>query len=292
MRTRRTRLVALAAVVLAALAAALLVHGDTIAGHGVRVTAACPLAPVSAPGGGTWACRLDEEFDGRSLDRRVWTVERSSSTGFHSGAECYVDDPAHVAVRSGALVLTATRSPSDVRCGGRSTDLLSGMVHTRDHVSTTYGRVEIRAQLPAEHGLQPALWMYPESLRYGRWPRSGEIDLAELFGVPVATAHLHYLSTAGRAAPGGSCPVVDPGHRWHTYALDWTPRAITVSYDGAVCWRTPRWTPAAPLAQPAPFDQPFFVLLTLADGIGTNAPDSGTAYPATMRVDFVRIWSP
>jgi hypothetical protein len=30
----------------------------------------------------------------------------------------------------------------------------------------------------------------------------------------------------------------------------------------------------------------------LADGIGANAPDGDTDYPAAMRVDFVHIWSP
>ena len=52
-------------------------------------------------------------------------------------------------------------------------------------------------------------------------------------------------------------------------------------------------TPAAPLEAPQPFDHPFFVTLTQALGGpgGTNPFNSDiTPLPATMQVDYVRVW--
>jgi hypothetical protein len=45
------------------------------------------------------------------------------------------------------------------------------------------------------------------------------------------------------------------------------------------------------VSSPAPFDQPFFILLTQALGVGTNQFDPATTpLPATTSVDYVRVW--
>jgi hypothetical protein len=44
------------------------------------------------------------------------------------------------------------------------------------------------------------------------------------------------------------------------------------------------------VASPAPFDQPFFLSLTQALGVGTNSPTASTPLPATTLVDYVRVW--
>jgi beta-glucanase (GH16 family) len=77
---------------------------------------------------------------------------------------------------------------------------------------------------------------------------------------------------------------------FHTYSVDWTPRSFTFRYDGARCLRVDRWTPAAPLAAPAPFDRPFFVALEFATGIKQNSPRPTMPLPQTMQVDYVRVW--
>jgi hypothetical protein len=52
---------------------------------------------------------------------------------------------------------------------------------------------------------------------------------------------------------------------------------------------TDNWKPL--LAKPAPFDQPFFLALTQALGIGGNAFNPATTpLPATTQIDYVRIW--
>jgi beta-glucanase (GH16 family) len=240
--------------------------------------------------GSTAFCSFDDEFTGDSLDTRRWQALSTTHVGFHSGFECFVADPSHVDVAGGQLLLTITGSPAGGPCRRFGLPYESGMVTTQGRFAQAYGRFSIRAELPAEPGLQPALWLYPEQLRYGRWPASGEIDIAELFGNTAQTwPHLHYLAAGGyRAHPGRPCDVTPD--RFHTYTVDWTPAGFTFRYDGAVCLAVPRWTPAPPMSAPQPFDQPFFVLLELATGSGVNGPGAGTIVPQTMRVDWVRVW--
>ena len=44
------------------------------------------------------------------------------------------------------------------------------------------GRIEVEAQMPAGDWLWPAIWMLPVDNKYGEWPLSGEIDIAESRG--------------------------------------------------------------------------------------------------------------
>ncbi len=65
---------------------------------------------------------------------------------------------------------------------------------------------------------------------------------------------------------------------------------MTILYDGKTCL-VDRWDPAAPLVAPEPFDQPFFLALTQALGVNTNAFEPGiTPLPATTQIDWVRVW--
>jgi hypothetical protein len=48
---------------------------------------------------------------------------------------------------------------------------------------------------------------------------------------------------------------------------------------------------ASNVAAPAPFDQPFFIALTQALGVGTNSFNPATTpLPATTSIDYVRVW--
>jgi hypothetical protein len=51
------------------------------------------------------------------------------------------------------------------------------------------------------------------------------------------------------------------------------------------------WNPSSPETQPEPFNQPFFINLTQALGIGTNNFIPGvTPLPATTEIQYVRVW--
>lgn len=248
--------------------------------------------------GGYWSCTLVDHFNGTSLNPYRWGVTRTADNGFTSGGECFVSSPANVKVEDGLLRLTARRLSRPTTCSSPrdafTTSYTGGMVSSWARFAQAYGRFEVRARFPAAKvpGLHSALWLYPANPnKYGAWPASGEIDIAEFYTMYPARVvpYVHYDGDKlDPNATSNKCVVYYP-ERFHTYVVEWTPIAITVLYDGKVCIRD-EWQPAGGLVKPQPFDQPFTVNLTQAIGLGGNRPTSSTPMPGSMYVDRVRIW--
>ena len=195
--------------------------------------------------------------------------------------------------------MTARKESAPFVCnspfGDFTTEYTGGMISTWGKFAQTYGRFEIRAKFPATSipGLQSALWLWPQNTtKYGSWPASGEIDIAETYSLypDRAIPYIHYLEAVPDPnVTNNFCMITDLG-AFHTYVAEWTPQTITIEYDGQVCL-IDDWKPAPPLLKPAPFDQPFIVVLTQALGSGNNAFDSATTpLPATTEIDYVRVW--
>jgi beta-glucanase (GH16 family) len=237
-------------------------------------------------------CTFDDEFSGTSLDRSAWTVETTDTYNFHSGPECIEDSPANESVSGGNLNLTVLRSPTPVTCGtGRyrfTADYTAGGVFT-GAFSQEYGRFEIRAKFPEANGiggLQSALWLFPTSQTVNNYI-SGvkEIDIAEAFSNYPDLVNATVHSTAG--APGGqrACTMPDYGAAFHTYVAEWSASSITITYDGVTCLNI-----VAPIGVHLSAD-PFLVALTQPLGMGgRNGVSAATPLPATMQVDYVRVW--
>lgn len=55
--------------------------------------------------------------------------------------------------------------------------VMSARLITKNTVSIKYGKVEVKAKFPTGDWLWPSIFMLPVNETYGKWPRSGEIDL-------------------------------------------------------------------------------------------------------------------
>jgi beta-glucanase (GH16 family) len=254
------------------------------------VPTSCGGQQIPRVGGGYLTCTFDEEFTGTTVNTAKWAAP--SGADFHSGTECFVPSPQTIGVANGALRLTINKSVKAINCDNRYTNYYSGMLTTAGRFSQTYGRFEIRAMMPTGPALQSALWMYPLH-PVGAWPLSGEIDIAELFGKypGYVLPHLHYLAPNGRQAPGTYCAVANAGTQFHTYAVEWSASTIKFIYDGKPCFSFSGWRPHSPLVAPGPFNQPFYINLTLA--MNKQQPwgaAAKTAWPSSMYVDYVRVW--
>jgi Glycosyl hydrolases family 16 len=250
--------------------------------------------------GGYWQCTLTEGFGGAGLDPSRWLAQRTDTSGYQNGpTACFVDDPDNISVSDGTLKLTARKEAEPFTCqspfGDFETEYTSGMVSTWDRFSQAFGRFEIRAKISDAQvkGLQSALWLWPDdATRYGPWPASGEIDIAEMFSQypDRAIPYIHYEQTEESGhVTNTSCLIADLDE-FHTYAVEWTATGIRVLFDDQTCL-VHLWNPESPLVSPQPFDQPFLVVLTQALGIGTNEFDPATTpLPATTEVDYVRVW--
>ena len=152
--------------------------------------------------------------------------------------------PNNVSVSNGALNLTARRESGTFQCqypgGSYETRYTSGMVSTYGRFSQTFGRFEIRAKFPAAKvaGLQSALWMWPvDPNKYGAWPGSGEIDIAEFYSQypDRVIPYLHYDSAPSDTTLTNNYCMISDVSAFHSYVAEWTPTAITIKYDGQTC---------------------------------------------------------
>jgi beta-glucanase (GH16 family) len=266
--------------------------------------------PIPAPSGG-WTCTLDDEFNGTSLDSSIWTPMTTYGSGYKTGPllnqVCYVNSPQTISESGGYLNLSVTTASQSTRCQGSNTmssfqsNYLGGMVISAQKFSQEYGFFEARAAMPPSSvpGLQETLWLYPENeTLYGPWPDSGEIDYAEFYSLyPNNDVPAIHYPGAGNDPNAQSDNCVISGQstagQFHTYALMWTPTTMTTYYDGHPCM-TDVYAPyvSSPDTAPAPFNQPFFLNFTAALGSasGDEFRPNQTPLPATMQVDWVRVW--
>jgi beta-glucanase (GH16 family) len=246
--------------------------------------------------GGRYRCTFTDDFNGSALDTSKWIVQETAWSGMSAASSgCYVNSPDNISVSGGAAHLTARQEPAPFVCKNPYGDYVSqstvATIATARRFTQAFGRFEFRARFPATtvQGLHSALWLYPAQHTYGRWPNSGEIDVAEWWSARsgYVIPSVHYQ---GEPAPwsSGLCTMTDPW-QWHRYAVEWTQTSVRFLYDDKVCFEH-SWTPDAPLVAPQPFDQPFYLVLTQAFGADWNAVTPETPSTGTLQVDWVRAW--
>jgi len=251
------------------------------------------------PGGGLYTCTFTDDFEQKELDSSKWTEVDTSDHGFTTGLgvlspDCYVRGSGNVAIREGVLRLASRILARPITCrtpyGSFKTRDTAASVMTAGKFAQTYGRFEFRARFPsnATSDYDSALWMYPTNQAYGKWPKSGEIDIAEWFGNGYGTnpvfPSLRYGGDKPAEVTGRNCKVPTAGTEFHRYAVTWTETTMSYYYDDKLCFQH-SWTPAAPLSPPQPFDRPFHLVMTQTAGWYKPA---GTT--VTLEVDWVRAW--
>lgn len=181
----------------------------------------------------------------------------------------------------------------------------SGRINSKVGANIKYGRVEVEAQLPSGDWIWPQIWMLSTESTYGPWPKSGEIDIVESRGnnytYPqggnnIVSSTLHW----------GPDPSADGwwrnnvkrqalhttyGKGFHLFGLEWSPKYVFSYIDTRllqvmyVTFDQPFWkkgnfpastsngtaliNPWGSGSNAAPFDQDFFLIISVAVG-GTN----------------------
>ena len=272
--------------------------GDPAAASYHRSVPTCGGEQPAKPGGGRYTCTFTDDFNKSTLDLSKWTVGTTARTGFAtariSGApDCYVNSTKNVWVKGGQLHLRTRAEAERFVChspyGKFTTNKTAGSVMGWGKFAQAYGRFEFRAKFPKtkiKH-IDSALWMNPQTPAYGRWPKSGEIDVAEWFG-SAHTDHVlpsvHYQGDNPNVRTARNCVVPRADSRFHRYAVNWTKTTMYFWYDGKLCLKH-AWKPGWPLHSPQPFDRPFYLVMTQTGG---QDPPVGTT--TTMDVDWVRVW--
>ncbi|MCG8448291.1 MAG: glycoside hydrolase family 16 protein [Pirellulales bacterium] len=254
-----------------------------------------------------WTLVWSDEFDSPGApDPKKWGYEQ----GFVRNQEhqFYTRDRRENArVENGTLVIEARkerwRNPDyRARLANRRgdtpsreyADYTSASITTLGKARWTYGRIEVRAQLPEGKGVWPAIWTLGENIRQVGWPRCGELDIMEFVGFKPLTIHANihcskYNHAQGTAQGAELELPAAPSKHYHIYAMEWFEDRIDFFLDdrkyftfknegtGSAAW---------------PYDKPQYLLLNLAIG-GTWGAQQGiddSIFPQRFLVDYVRVY--
>ena len=237
-----------------------------------------------------------DEFDEVQLDPEAWFFEEGDGSQYgipgwgNNELQWYLPDNAEL--RDGVLVITAQNEASNGK------NYTSARINTRDRFAFRYGRIEASIRLPGGQGIWPAFWLLPQDSPYGGWAASGELDILEAVNLGGSGGNtVHHTIHFGGAWPrntyvGGSYVApVDATAEFITYAVEWDVSEIRWYVDGVLAYAENSWWSEA-ADYPAPFDQPFYILLNVAvGGNWPGSPNASTTFPVTMEVDYVRVYS-
>ena len=264
-----------------------------ILGLGVFGTAATEAVEIRERDG--WDLVWADEFNTPGQpDPEEWTYDRGLRRNQES--QFYTDKPENCRIEDGKLILEARRervkNPNFVPGSSNWKEAefaeytSACVVAKRDFL---YGRLEIRAKIPAGKGTWPAFWLLGKSGYAGKWwPECCEIDILEYLGKDPSNIinDVHYKGSDGKhkhAARRISAGA--PSEDFHIYALEWDETELRFYYDDRM---TSKFTIAeADSGDENPFRHPFELRLNFALG-GWGGTVDPQILPLRYEIDYVR----
>ena len=241
-----------------------------------------------------WSDEFD--YEGRP-DTSKWfhqTYAPNGGSWFNGELQHYVDNEQTTYVDNGTLKIVARRQNYTTQ--GVTKNYTSARLNSKEFFR--YGRVDVRAKLPAGGGTWPAIWTLGTNIneagnyygsQYGSvgWPACGEIDIMEQNGWDKTQTYGYFhwadTQTGAYVNNGTTTYIADSSSRFHVYSLIWTSERMQILLDNEVFLELPN-------DANNPYDNPHYLLLNIAVGgnLGGNVPANfGTQ---VMEIDYVRIY--
>ena len=240
--------------------------------------------------GQRYSLSAGDEFDSSIINKAFWSFDMGYIA--NNEKQWYVTDNAGVA--NGVLSITA-RKNTTARPGWNYT---STRLNSEGKFCVREGDVfRTRAKVPGGRGVWPAVWLLGSS-DIGPWPENGEIDVMEAVGhepgLAFQTVHSKLHNHKTNNAPSRVTFVSNLSTDFHVYELQWSANTgLQFIIDDVHTLFVPR----RPLAEDWPFTgrNCYFVIMNVAvggDWGGERGIDDEGALPATMTVDYVRVYTP
>ncbi len=185
---------------------------------------------------------------------------------------------------------TRTLNTADASFALNRQPFVSGVLTSYDSFRFKYGRVEMRARMPAGKGLWSAFWLL-NAYYHDAEPEDPEIDIIEAIGDQTTTANQAYHTRADTNGDGVTdssvsdeyrATIVDFSSGFHRYAVEWTPESIVWSVDDVVT--------AEVRGERVSQEQMYIILNLAVGGSFPGPPDESTQFPASFDIDYVRVY--
>ena len=230
----------------------------------------------------------NDEFnvDGKP-DESKWGYDIKSPGWVNNELQYYTSDSINVRVKNGKLEIEAHyySSPED--------QYTSARIVSRNKGDWLYGRVEVKAKLPAGIGTWPAIWMLPTDWEYGGWPASGEIDIMEHVGydqnVIHGTVHTESFNHTKNTQVGNQITIPTASIDYHIYAIEWMEDRIDFYVDDNKYFTFENQNKTY---NEWPFDKRFHLIMNIAIGGmwgGVQGVDN-SVFPVQMDIEYVRVY--
>lgn len=255
-----------------------------------------------------WQLVWHDEFDGSGLlNTEVWEAEK----GFVRNEEYQWYQQENAYRQNGMLVLEgrldSIPNPRYRKDSKRWQEnrmyakYSSSSVHTRRSYNFLYGKMEVRARIPAVRGAWPAIWTLGMKRE---WPSNGEIDIMEYYhvgGKPFILANAAWGNDRHYSAVWNSTKTAyshflnkDPywGEKFHVWTMDWTAEYIRIYLDGELLndIDLSKTVNGSIGEYSNPFHEPQYILLDLAIGGVNGGEPIADAFPMRYEIDYVRVY--
>lgn len=235
-----------------------------------------PAQPVVSPfvQKATWQQVYSLQPDG-AIDTGVWNALEGNNNGWgNNELQVYTGNKENARVEDGTLTIEAKKTGAGYT---------SARLTTEGNFDFKYGKLDVVAKLPTGKGVWPAMWFLPSDYKYSTdatsvdgedisWLSNGEMDMIEgsAQGDNGFSASAHSLGHyPGHAMRTGEVTVDSPTNKFHTYSLQWTPKAVEFLVDGVAFHRVEN---SGEGFKDWPYDQRFHLIMNVAMG-GTMSED-------------------
>ncbi|WP_439113032.1 glycoside hydrolase family 16 protein [Hydrogenophaga sp.] len=254
--------------------------------------------PPEVPSIEGWRLVWNDEFntDG-AVDSSKWAFDtHRNKDGWYNGElQYYSKDRAENArVEDGKLIITAQRERLTTAPDYGNQNYTSARLYTKGKASWTYGRWEVRAKLPCALGTWPAIWTLGDGIPdTGVWPLDGEIDIMEQKGFDagektrvLGTVHTQAFHAGGSKGETVSLPTACSD--FNTYQMEWDEDRIRIGVNGSFYFTYAN--PKNGNVNEWPFFRPQHLLLNVAVGGVLGGTVRDDQLPASMEIDYVRVY--
>jgi beta-glucanase (GH16 family) len=246
-----------------------------------------------------------DEFDGAagsSVDPAKWSFDLGDGCtagicGWGNNEKEYYTNASDNASLDGQghLAIVARPAVLNTTCYYGPCKYTSAKITTRGKMSAAPGRVEARIRIPKGQGLWPAFWMLGNDFGTVGWPASGELDIMENKGSAPSTSSsaIHGPGYSGNTPFAHANTISAPAtlaDDYHLYAVEWDAVGASFYVDGIMHYQVLRGD--IQRYGTSILDKPYYIILNLAVGGNFDGdPASDSILPATMLVDYVRVYT-